>query len=147
MPTLIDLDIHEPESGLPRVGLLRTRVNKGSSPLLWVTLNLLGVVKPCRGKEQKHPAVGTRALLQPRAYVGGPRLPRRGGDLLRAQGQGQRHSALHLRDARGLEDRGGRRVRRLAVGVESPTSRKPLTRIRLIRRVKVPKASIDDQGE
>src|SRR5215212_5327436 len=64
-------------------------------------------------KPQGHPRVGAGALLQQRAYVGGTRLLRRRGYLLRAQGQGERHSALHLRDDRGPEDRGGRE-RRLA---------------------------------
>src|SRR5215203_1420706 len=62
-----------------------------------------------KGREQKHPPVGTRALLQQRDYVGGPRLLRRGGHLLRAQGQGERHSALHLRADRRTEDSRGRR--------------------------------------
>src|SRR5215204_4900961 len=62
-----------------------------------------------KGREQKHPQVGTRALLQQRDYLGGPRLLRRGGHLLRAQGQGEWHSALHLRADRRLEDRRGRR--------------------------------------
>src|SRR5215217_5704416 len=66
-----------------------------------------------KGGEQKYPRVGAGTLLQQRAYVGGPRLPRRRVHLLRAQGQGERHSALHLRDDRGPEDRGGRE-RRLA---------------------------------
>src|SRR5215204_3134481 len=68
-----------------------------------------------KGSEQKHPAVGTRALLQQRDYVGGPRLLRRRGHLLRAQGQGQRHSALHLRaDRRSEDSRGRRAINRLA---------------------------------
>src|SRR5215207_2622993 len=62
-----------------------------------------------KGSEQKHPRVGARALLQQRDVGGGPRLPRRGGHLLRAQGQGQRHSALHLRADRRSEDSRGRR--------------------------------------
>src|ERR671910_1260381 len=80
-------------------------------------------------EQQKHPRVGTRALLQQRDYVGGPRLLRRRVDLLRAQGQGQRHSALHLRDDRGPEDCRGRTVRKLAGGVE----RAQLRRISLPR--------------
>src|SRR5215217_5077928 len=75
-----------------------------------------------KGSEQKHPRVGTGALLLQRDYVGGPRLLRRRGNLLRAQGQGERHSALHLRDDRGSEDSGGRGVCRLLV--ESSTSQK-----------------------
>jgi hypothetical protein len=48
---------------------------------------------------------------------------------IRAQGEGERHSALHLRDDRRPEDSGGRTVRRLA-GVESPTSQDaPFTRL------------------
>src|SRR5918995_5514429 len=67
-----------------------------------------------KGNAQKHPRMGTRALLQQRAHGGGPRLLRRRSNLLRAQGQGQRHSALHLRDDRGTEDRRrGRRAPRL----------------------------------
>src|SRR5215218_11267275 len=68
---------------------------------------------PKGSEQQKHPRVGTRALLQQRDYVGGPRLLRRGGNLLRAQGQGQRHSALHIRAARRSYDSRGRRGRRL----------------------------------
>src|SRR5829696_6160618 len=75
-----------------------------------------------KGSEQKHPRVGARALLQQRDVLGGHGLPRRGGHLLRAQRQGQRHSALHLRAARRPEDSRGRRGCRLA-GVESPTSK------------------------
>src|SRR5215211_4033726 len=71
-----------------------------------------------KGKAQEYPTVGTGALLQQRAHGGGPRLLRRRSHLLRAQGQGQRHSALHLRDDRRPEDRRrGRRVRTFA-GVE-----------------------------
>src|SRR5215218_2623140 len=66
-----------------------------------------------KGSEQKHPRVGARALLQQRDVGGGPRLPRRRGNLLRAQGQGQRHSALHLRANRRSEDSRGRRGRKL----------------------------------
>src|SRR5215207_3313333 len=70
---------------------------------------------PKGSEQQKHPRVGTRALLQQRDYVGGPRLLRRGGNLLRAQGQGQRHSALHLRaDRRPDDSRGRRGIPRLA---------------------------------
>src|SRR5215207_6217228 len=114
--------------GLPRIPLPRTRVNKGSSP------PSVGYMEPLRGRktlsregasaderasqkgeEQKYPTVGRRALLHQRAYVGSPRLLRRGGHLLRAQGQGQRHSALHLRDDRRPEDSRGRRgIHRLA---------------------------------
>src|SRR5215208_4934970 len=68
---------------------------------------------PKGSEQQKHPRVGTRALLQQRDVLGGPRLLRRRGHLLRAQGQGQRHSALHLRADRRSEDRRGRRGRRL----------------------------------
>src|SRR5215203_1329746 len=75
-------------------------------------------------KPQGHPRVGAGALLQQRDYVGGPCLLRRGGNLLRAQGQGERHSALHIRDDRRPEDRRRRTIRRLAGGVESPTSHK-----------------------
>src|ERR687890_842819 len=64
---------------------------------------------PKGSEQQKHPRVGTRALLQQREYEGGPRLLRRRGNLLRAQGQGQWHSALHLRADRGPEDSRGRR--------------------------------------
>src|SRR5215216_3092568 len=105
------------------------------------TLSLLGVERDITrkggraderasptGKAQEYPTVGTRALLQQRDYVGGPRLLRRGVNLLRAQGQGQRHSALHLRDARGPEDSRGSRVSKLA-GVE----RAQLRRIHLPR--------------
>src|SRR5215203_134520 len=68
-----------------------------------------------KDSEQKHPPVGTRALLQQRDVLGGHGLPRRGGYLLRAQGQGQRHSALHLRaDRRSEESRGRRAIHRLA---------------------------------
>src|SRR5215212_11423974 len=68
-----------------------------------------------KGSEQKHPRVGPRALLQQRDYLGGHGLPRRRGHLLRAQGQGQRHSALHLRADRRSEDSRGRRgINRLA---------------------------------
>src|SRR5829696_3195191 len=78
-----------------------------------------------KGNAQKHPRMGTRALLQQRAHGGGPRLLRRRSHLLRAQGQGQRHSALHLRDDRGTEDSRGRRVlRRLLGEVETSTSQK-----------------------
>src|SRR5215218_1619928 len=68
---------------------------------------------PKGSEQQKHPRVGTRALLQQRAYQGGPRLLRPRGNLLRAQGQGQRHRALHLRADRRPEDSRGRRGRRL----------------------------------
>src|SRR5215211_7375765 len=68
---------------------------------------------PKGSEQQKHPRVGTRALLQQRDVLGGPRLLRRRGHLLRAQGQGERHSALHLRADRRSEDRRGRRGRRL----------------------------------
>src|SRR5829696_8019664 len=82
-----------------------------------------------KGREQKHPSVGTRALLQQRDYVGGARLPRRGGHLLRAQGQGERHSALHLRDDRRPEDSRRRsRARWLASVVRVPSFREPLPR-------------------
>src|SRR5215203_1257479 len=78
-----------------------------------------------KGSEQKHPRVGARALLQQRDYVGGPRLLRRGGHLLRAQGQGQRHRALHLRAARRPEDSGGRRGARKLNAVASYFLRPP----------------------
>src|SRR5829696_7280138 len=119
---------------LLRIPLPRTPVNKVLIPPSvlyiepWVTSSLLRVESNVtrkggraderasqKGKAQEYPTVGTRALLQQRAYVGGPRLLRRGGNLLRAQGQGERHSALHLRDDRGPEDsRRGRRAPRLA---------------------------------
>src|SRR5215208_4215928 len=78
-----------------------------------------------QGEEQKHPRVGAGALLQQRDYEGGPRLLRRRGHLLRAQGQGERHSALHLRSDREPEDSGGRKrklapVARVATFRESP---------------------------
>src|SRR5215217_6395088 len=108
------------------------------------TLSLLGVERDITrkggraderasptGKAQEYPTVGTRALLQQRDYVGGPRLLRRGVNLLRAQGEGERHSALHLRDDRGPEDSRGRRVSRLA-GVERAQLRRiPLPRTRV----------------
>src|SRR5215217_7550835 len=71
-----------------------------------------------KGREQKHPAVGTGTLLQQRDVLGGDGLLRRGGNLLRAQGQGQRHSALHLRADRRSEDSRGRRDLRRLAGVE-----------------------------
>src|SRR5215216_3178538 len=101
---------------LPRIPIPRTPMNKGSRSFT------VGYMEPLRGREtlarqganadernveeraspkgseqQKHPRVGTRALLQQRDVLGGPRLPRRRSHLLRAQGQGERHSALHLR--------------------------------------------------
>src|SRR5215204_872463 len=109
---------------LPRMPIPRTRVHKGLEPPsvgymepLWgrETLARQGAnadernadernaderASPKGSEQQKHPAVGTRALLQQRDHEGGPRLLRRGGHLLRAQGQGQRHSALHLRSDR-----------------------------------------------
>src|SRR5919107_5847988 len=108
----------------------------------WVTLNLLGVGSYIttkggraderasqKGKAQKYPTVGAGALLQQRAHGGGPRLLRRRSHLLRAQGQGQRHSALHLRDDRGPEDSGGRRVlHTLPGGVEIAQLRRRRTR-------------------
>src|SRR5215207_2440532 len=123
--------MQDPASELPRISIPRTPMNKGLEPPsagymepLWgrETLARQGANADERnaderaspkGSEQKHPAVGTRALLQQRDYVGGPRLLRRRGHLLRAQGQGQRHSALHLRADRRSEDRRGRRGRRL----------------------------------
>src|SRR5215216_6390051 len=122
---------------LPRIPIPRTPVNKGLEPPsagymepLWgrETLARQGANADERnaderaspkGSQQKHPPVGTRALLQQRDYEGGPRLLRRGGNLLRAQGQGQRHSALHLRaDRRSYDSRGrrGRRLNRVAGG-------------------------------
>src|SRR5215216_2873152 len=117
---------------LPRITLPRTPVHKGLEPPsagymepLWgrETLARQGAnadernaderASPKGSEQQKHPRVGTRALLQQRAHGGGPRLLRRRGHLLRAQGQGQRHSALHLRADRRSEDRRGRRGRRL----------------------------------
>src|SRR5215213_11695511 len=97
-----------------RIHLPRTRVNEALSP--WVAITSAGKgghaherASP-KGKEQEYPRVGAGAVLQQRAYVGGPRLPRRRVHLLRAQGQGERHSALHLRDDRGPENcRGGKR--------------------------------------
>src|SRR5215217_8311069 len=108
---------------LPRIPIPRTPVNKASRTAS------VEYMEPTRGREtlarkganaderaspkdseQKHPRVGTRALLQQRDVLGGHGLPRRGGYLLRAQGQGQRHSALHLRDDRRSEDSRGRRA-------------------------------------
>src|SRR5829696_8258347 len=60
--------------------------------------------------EEVHPRVGRRSLLQQRSHLGGARLLRRRGHLLRVQGQGQRHSTLLLRDARDPEDRHRRGV-------------------------------------
>src|SRR5215217_2927334 len=119
------------------IPLPRTRLSKGSK-LLYVAY-----VEPLRGREtlarkgvraderassqsgeQGHPAVGRGSLLQQRAYVGGPRLLRRGGHLHRAQGQGEWHSALHIRDDRGLEDRRGRTVPRLPGGLERAQRRR-----------------------
>src|SRR5829696_1497016 len=103
---------------------------------MWNSWSLFRVEKHYRGKErvderasqegkaQEYPTVGTRALLQQRAYVGGPRLLRRGGHLHRAQGQGEWHSALHIRDDRGLEDRRGRTVPRLPGGLERAQRRR-----------------------
>src|SRR5215203_923020 len=129
---------------LLRIPLPRTPVNKVLIPPSvlyiepWVTSSLLRVESNVtrkggraderasqKGKAQEYPTVGTRALLQQRAHGGGPRLLRR-SHLLRAQGQGERHSALHIRDDRGLEDRRrGRGVlRRLLGEVESSTSQK-----------------------
>src|SRR5215217_7529693 len=117
---------------LPRIPIPRTPVNKGLEPPsagymepLWgrETLARQGAnadernaderASPKGSEQQKHPRVGTRALLQQRDVLGGPRLLRRRGHLLRAQGQGQRHSALQLRADRRSEDRRGRRGRRL----------------------------------
>src|SRR5215204_2529762 len=132
---------------LLRIPLPRTPVNKVLIPPSvlyiepWVTSSLLRVESNVtrkggraderaspKGKAQKYPTVGTRALLQQRAYVRGPRLLRRRGHLLRAQGQGQRHRALHLRDDRGPEDSRGRGDRRLP-GVERAQFRRiPLPR-------------------
>src|SRR5215207_10499562 len=108
---------------LPRMPIPRTRVHKGLEPPsvgymepLWgrETLARQGAnadeqnaderASPNGSEQQKHPRVGTRALLQQWAYEGGPRLLRRGGHLLRAQGQGERHRSLHLRADRGPED-------------------------------------------
>src|SRR5215217_1610748 len=77
-----------------------------------------------KGEERKYPRVGRRALLQQGDLLRDTRLPRRRVRLHRAQGQGERHSALHLRDDRGPQGSGTRRVRRLE-GVESPTSENP----------------------
>src|SRR5215207_1271524 len=112
---------------VPRNLLPRTPVNKGSKP------RYVGYIEPLRGrkilaregasayeraspkrKEQEYPRVGRGTLLQQRAVLRGPRLPRPGGHLLRAQGQGERHSALHLRDDRRLKDsRGSRSAHKL----------------------------------
>src|SRR5918995_7346164 len=81
---------------LPRIPIPRTRVNKGLIPPSvlhiepWITSSPLGVESNVarkggraderaspKGEAQEYPGVGTRALLQPRAYVGGPRLLRR----------------------------------------------------------------------
>src|SRR5215204_5437187 len=97
-----------------------------------------------QGEEQGHPRVGAGALLQQRAYEGGPRLLRRRGHLLRAQGQGERHSALHLRDDRGPEDSRGRGDRRLP-GVESPISQNSTSTHFLNNGHK--RISLDSQGE
>src|SRR5215204_6810171 len=79
-----------------------------------------------KDSEQKHPRVGTRALLQQRVVLGGHGLPRRGGYLLRAQGQGQRHSALHLRaDRRSEESRGRRAIHTLASVAGKPSFLEP----------------------
>src|ERR671921_1971628 len=51
-------------------------------------------------KAQGHPGVGRGPLLQQGDLQRGARLPRRRVRLHRAQGPGERHSALHLRDAR-----------------------------------------------
>src|SRR5215210_5526637 len=99
------------------IHLLGTSVNKGSKnpsvgymePLRGrKTLSREGASADERaspkGKEQKHPRVGRRALLQQRVYIGGPRLPRRRRNLLRAQRHGEQHSALQLRDDRMSKD-------------------------------------------
>src|SRR5215211_883965 len=108
------LERRKAEVQLRRIPLPRTRVKKELEP------PSVGYMEPLRGREtlsrkgasadndrastqgeeQKHPRVGAGALLQQRAYEGGPRLLRRRGHLLRAQGQGERHSALHLRSDR-----------------------------------------------
>src|SRR5918995_463569 len=97
-----------------------------------------------KGSEQKHPRVGTRALLQQRDVGRGPRLPRRGGHLLRAQGQGQRHSALHLRADRRPEDsRRGRRARRLAsIAPESNFRERRKAEVRL-PRIPLPRTPVN----
>src|SRR5215211_3166827 len=57
-----------------------------------------------QSEKRGHPGVGRGALLQQRAIYRGARLPRRRVHLLRAQGQGERRGALHLRDGRRSED-------------------------------------------
>src|SRR5215208_4902402 len=126
LSTLSMMPPAEARCELPRIPIPRTPVNKASNTVSVEYLEpTRGRQKLARkgasaderaspkGREQKHPPVGPRALLQQRDYVGGPRLPRRGGHLLRAQGQRQRHSSLHLRADRRSEDRRGRRGRRL----------------------------------
>src|SRR5215204_3187245 len=112
--------MQDPVYDLPIIQLPRTPLNRGSKN------PPVGYIEPLRGRKilarkgayaderaspkgekQTYPRVGRRTLLQQGDYVGGARLPRRGGNLLRAQGQGERHSALHLRDDRGPEDRRG----------------------------------------
>src|SRR5215217_2736935 len=67
-----------------------------------------------KGEERKYPRVGRRALLQQGDLLRDTRLPRRRVHLHRAQGQGERHSALYLRDDRRSQGsrRDGRRGRR-----------------------------------
>src|SRR5215216_6272570 len=151
LSTLSMMPPAEARCELPRIPIPRTPVHKGLEPPsagymepLWgrETLARKGANADERnaderaspkGSEQKHPRVGPRALLQQRDYLGGHGLPRRGGHLLRAQGQGQRHSALHLRADRRSEDSRGRGARRLP-GVEKAQFRRiPLLGTRLNR--------------
>src|SRR5215213_1597568 len=121
---LIVTNFLELRQGEPRrIHLTRTRVNEALSP--WVAITSAGKgghaherASP-KGKEQEYPRVGAGAVLQQRDYVGGPRSPRRRVHLLRAQRQGERHSALHLRDDRGPEDRGGRERRLTSIARKS----------------------------
>src|SRR5215213_7912558 len=92
-----ELDIGE----VRRIPIPRTRVHKGLEPPsagyvepLWgrETLARQGAnadernaderASPKGSEQQKHPRVGTRALLQQRDVGGGPRLLRRRGNLL-----------------------------------------------------------------
>src|SRR5215207_1102974 len=110
---------------VPRNLLPRTPVNKGSKP------RYVGYIEPLRGrkilaregasayeraspkrKEQEYPRVGRGTLLQQRAVLRGPRLPRPGGHLPGAQGQEQWRGPLHLRDDRRSRDSRERRTTR-----------------------------------
>src|SRR5215204_5737419 len=89
--------IQDPASELPRILIPRTWVNKGSGSLLWTIWSLFGVEKHCRGKEQAR-------MSEQAQRVENENIPQW------AQGQGQRHSALHLRADRRSEDSRGRRA-------------------------------------